>query len=268
MKRLRDRIALITGSSSGVGSDIAKELARQGASIIVNGRYRRKVSDMQYELEETHGVNTYSCVADGTDDKSIRSAIAQIFPSQLNHLDILVNNIGGVEKFGSFFDLTDEDWIRSYELNCMSAVRFSRHTVPWLRKSKFPRIVNISSLYTRQIGNFNPHYGCAKVAMDYFTKYLARQLAPSQILVNTISTSTLDGGEWEQNIKDRAARSNISFEDASIIMRKEEEAKSPLKRMASTKSIAKLVAFLASDENNFISGANIPHDGATTRTII
>ena len=268
MKRLQNRIALVTGSSSGVGADIARELADQGASIIVNGRYRRKVSDMQYELEKTYNVNTYSCVADGTNDESVRSAIAQILPDKLDHLDILVNNIGGIEKFGSFFDLTDEDWNRSYELNCMSTVRFSRHTVKWLQKSKFPRIINISSLYTRQVGNFNPHYGCAKVAMDYFTKYLARQLAPLQILVNTIGTSTLDGGEWEQNIQDRANRSNISFEEAAAMMRKEEEAKSPLKRMGSPKGLAKLAAFLASDENQFISGASIPYDGATTRTLL
>lgn len=268
MKRLQNRVALITGSSYGVGADIARELASQGASIIVNGRNEKKVLAMQDELERTHNVPTYSCVADGTNDESVRAAITQIFPSQLDRLDILVNNVGGLEKFGSFFDLTDADWIRSYELNCMSAIRFSRHTVIWLQKSKFPRIINISSLYTRQIGNFNPHYGCAKVAMDYFTKYLARQLAPSQILVNTIGTSTLDGGEWEQNIQDRANRLNISFDEAAILMRKEEEAKSPLKRMGSAKSIAKLTAFLASDENQFISGASIPHDGATTRTLL
>src|SRR3989338_3394153 len=136
MKRLQSRIALITGSSSGIGADIARELANQGASIIVNGRYGRKVSDIQYELEKTYSLRTHSCVADGTDDKSVQSAIAQIFPDQLDHLDILVNNIGGLEKFGNFFDLNDEDWIRSYELNCMSAVRFSRHTVPWLQQSR------------------------------------------------------------------------------------------------------------------------------------
>ena len=268
MKRLQDRIALVTGSSSGVGADIARELANQGASIIVNGRYRQKISDMQRELEKTYSVNTYSCVADGTNDESVRAIITHIFPGRLDHLDILINNIGGVEKFGSFFDLTDADWIRSYELNCMSAVRFSRHTVEWLKKSNFPRIINISSLYTRQIGNFNPHYGCAKVAMDYFTKYLARQLAPWQILVNTIGTSTVDSGEWEQNIQDRTDRLKISFGEAASIMRKEEEAKSPLKRMGSPKSLAKLAAFLASDENQFISGASIPHDGATTRTLL
>lgn len=268
MKRLQNRVALITGSSSGVGADIARELASQGAAIIVNGRNEKKVSAMQDELCKTYNVPTYSCVADGTNDESVHSAIMQIFPRQLDHLDILVNNIGGVEKFGSFFDLTDADWIRSYELNCMSAVRFSRHTVPWLQKSMFPRIINISSLYARQIGNFNPHYGCTKVAMDYFSKYLARQLAPWQILVNTIGTSSLDGGGWEQNIQDRASRLKISFEEAAAIMRKEEEVKSPLKRMGSPKDVAKLAAFLVSDENQFISGASISHDGATTRTIL
>jgi len=267
VKNLQNRIALVTGSSSGVGADIARELAGHGASIIVNGRNEKKVWAMQDELEKTYAVRTYPCVADGTDDESVRSAITQIFPYYLDRLDILVNNVGGMEKFGSFFDLTDADWIRSYELNCMSTVRFSRHTVPWLQKSKFPRIINISTVSTRQLGNFNPHYNSAKVAMNYFGKYLALQLAPWQILVNTICTSTLDGGEWEQNIQDRADRLNMSFEDATVMMRKEEEAKSPLKRMASTKDIAKLVTFLASDENQFISGAIIQLDGATTRTL-
>src|SRR3989344_2412272 len=230
MKRLQSRIALITGSSSGIGADIARELANQGASIIVNGRNGRKVSDIQYELEKTYKVDTRSCVADGTNDEAIRSAIARILPSQSDHLDILVNNVGGVEKFGNFFDLTDEDWIRSYELNCMSAVRFSRHTIAWLQKSMFPRIINISSVSARQLGNYNPHYGCAKIAMNYFTKHLAQQLAPSHILVNAICPSTLDGGEWEDNIRDRANRLNVNFKEAEAEMRKAEEAKSPLKR--------------------------------------
>lgn len=267
MKRLQDRVALITGSSSGVGADIARKLASQGASIIVSGRNEKKVLAMQDELKKIYNIQTYSCVADGTDDKSVCSAINEIFPSQLGHLDILVNNVGGLEKFGSFFDLTDAEWIRSYELNCMSAVRFSRHTVAWLRQSKSPRIINISSLSARQLGNFNPHYGCAKIAMNYFTKYLAQQLAPFQILVNAICPSTLDGGEWEENIQNQANRLNISFQESAIAMRKNEEAKSPLKRMGSPKDVAKLIAFLASDENQFISGAIIPVDGATTRTL-
>lgn len=268
MKRLQNRIALITGSSSGVGADIARELASQGASIIVNGRNEKKVSAMQDELEKTYNVPAYSCVADGTNDESVRSAITQIFPSQLDRLDILVNNVGGLEKFGSFFDLTDEDWLRSYELNCLSSIRFSRHTVIWLQQSKFPRIINISSISARQLGNHNPHYGCAKVAMNYFTKYLARQLAPSQILVNAICPSTLDGGEWEDNIRDRANRLKVNIQEAATAMRKEEEVKSPLKRMGSPKDVAKLVAFLASDENQFISGAIISVDGSTTRTLL
>lgn len=268
MKLLQDRIALVTGSSSGVGADIARELASQGAEIIVNGRDKQKVCNMQKELEQIYKIKTYSCIADGTNDNDVNSAITKIFPNQLDHLDILVNNVGGLEKFGGFFDLTDEDWIRSLELNFLSTVRFCRYTVPWLQKSTSPRIVNISSLNTRQVGNFNPHYGCAKVAMEYLAKYLARQLAPFQILINTVGTSTLDGGEWEQNIKDRAKRNNQNIEEAEKIMRKEEEAKSPLKKMGSPKSIAKLVAFLASEENCFISGASITHDGATTRTLL
>lgn len=268
MKRLQNRVALVTGSSSGIGADIARELASQGASIIVNGRYRPKVTNMQYELEKTYHVRTFCCVADGTNNESVRSAIMEIFPNRLNCLDILVNNIGGLEKFGNFFDLTDEEWLRSYELNFMSAVRFSRHTVPWLQKSMSPKIINISSVSARQLGNFNPHYGCAKTALNYFTKYLAQQLGSSSgILVNAICPSTMDGGEWEQNIRDRADRSKISFEEASLKMRKEEEAKSPLERMCSPKDIAKLTAFLVSDENQFISGAIISVDGSTTRTI-
>lgn len=267
MKRLKNRIALVTGSSSGVGADIARELASQGAFIIINGRNEKKVLAMQDELEKIHNVRTYSCVADGTNDEGVRSAITHIFPGQLDHLDILVNNVGGLEKFGNFFNLTDADWIQSYELNCLSAVRFSRHTIDWLKQSRFPRIINISSISARQLGNFNPHYGCAKIALNYFTKHLARQLGPFGILVNAICPSTMDSGEWEDNIRDRANRENVSLKETAVKMRVEEEAKSPLKRMGSPKDIAKLAAFLASDENQFISGAIIPVDGSTTRTL-
>lgn len=268
MKNLQNKIALITGSSSGVGADIAEELARRGASIIINGRDPQKISSKRYWLQQTHQTQTYACHADGTNDESVRSAIIQIFPTQLDHLDILINNVGGVEKFGSFFDLTDNDWIRAYELNLMSMVRFTRHAIEWLKKSKSPRIINISTVSTRQLGNSNPHYNCAKIAMNYFGKYLAQHLASSEILVNTICPSTMDSGEWEQNIRDRANRQKIYFEEAATLIRQEEAAKSPLRRMNSSQDIAKLTAFLASDENQFISGAIIPLDGAISRTLL
>ncbi len=263
------RIALVTGSSRGLGKAIAEALATEGASVIINGRSRQKVENTAYEIEHkcSHQINTYQFTCDATNPKVGRLLTKELV--KIGRLDVLVNNVGNIEKFGKFEDLTEKDWQRSFDLTFMSAVRFIRSSLPYLKKSNQARIINISSLSARQpsFTGLNPHYGMAKYSIVNLTKNLAVDFGRYGILVNTICPSTLTGGGWSQNIKDRSKRESITEKRAEKLMRQEENRKSPLNKMGELKDVADLVVFLASANAKFLTGHCYNVDGGITRSV-
>ena len=261
---LKGRVALITGSTRGLGKAIAESLAAEGADIIVNGRWSKTVGNTAYEIEHKfhHNINAHQFTCDVTNSKGIKEFFQKKMP-QLGRLDILINNVGNIEKFGSFIELEDEDWLRCYDLTFMSAVRLIREALPFLTASGNGRIINISSLIAHQPGKNFPHYAPAKAALNNLTKYLAGTLGNSNITVNAICPSNIDR---ITNVKDRAKRDGISIEDAERKIH-EEENKSPLGRVGSLEDVANLVAYLASDKAVFMTGHIYNVDGGITKGI-
>ena len=253
--KLKNRVVLVTGSSSGVGEKIASAFEAEGARVITNGRNARVIG-VRHDFQQADITNRQN-VAD------MFEAIAQ----KVGHLDVLVNNAGGLETFGKMEQLTDEDWQRTFDLNCLGAMRCSREALRLLAESDQPRIVNIASMSAISVGQFNHHYGAAKAALKHLGKSLSVSFAPYGVLVNTVCPSTLDEGEWYQNIADRAKRETISPQEAETRMRKEECAKSPLGKMGTAQDVASLVVFLASGVNQFITGQCICVDGGGSRTV-
>lgn len=263
---LKKHTALITGGSHGLGQEIALALADAGADIIVCGRSKTQLRDTAAKLKKL-GVNVYDYSLEATNPGEVKRLFSQLIDN-IGKLDILINNIGGVEKFGSFFDLNNEEWKKAYELNFMTMVYFCREAIPWLKKSGIGRIINISAVPARQPGVFNPHYSAAKAAMLNLSKHLANILAQDNILVNAVCPGTLIGGGWERNVADKARRMRISVTEAEKEMRKDELGKVPLGKVGTLEDVANLVAFLASDKANFINGACIDIDGGVVRSII
>lgn len=265
------RIALVTGSSSGLGKAIAEALASEGASVIINGHYARRISNTAYEIEHrfNHSIQAYQLTCDATDSKGVYDHLSQV-TSKIGRLDILVNNVGNIETFGKFEELSDEDWQKSFDLSFMSAVRFIRASLPYLKKSDQARIINISSLSAHQPGftGLNPHYGMAKAGMINLTKNLANDLGRYEITVNAICPSTLTGGGWEKNIRDRSERDQITAKQAEKKIRYEESRKSPLNKVGSPDDLANLVVFLASDKSKFLTGHCYDVDGGISRSIL
>lgn len=263
---LKNHNALITGGGHGLGREIALSLAEAGSNIIICGRSKIKLRDTTAELKK-FGVNVFDYSLEATDADEVKHLFSGLI-DKIGSLDILINNIGGVEKFGSFFDLNDEEWKKSYELNFMTMVYFCREAIPWLKKSGSGRIINISAVPARQPGVFNPHYSAAKAAMLNLSKHLANILAADNILVNAICPGTMSGGGWERNVADKARRMRISVAEAERLMKLEELDKVPLERIGTLQDVANLVAFLVSDKANFINGVCIDVDGGVVRSII
>lgn len=261
----KNRLALVTGSTHGIGKAIAGVLAENGADIIICGRNRESLEATKAEIGKS-GTKVYGFALDASKPDEVKKLFEEVV-AEAGRLDILVNNVGRAEPFGGFFDLSDEDWENTFNLNFMSMVYFCRAAIPWLRKSNRGRIINIASLSARQPGIWNPHYSAAKAAMLNLNKHLANLLAKDNILVNAICPSTLKGGGWERNAADRARRDGLSLKDAEALMESEEKKKSPLGRMGTLEDIAELTAFLASERANFITGTSLQVDGGTVRSI-
>jgi NAD(P)-dependent dehydrogenase (short-subunit alcohol dehydrogenase family) len=237
------RRALVTGGSRGMGAAIAQRLLVGGASVVVAARTRR---------DETPTNATFIAGDVGSDEGA--KAIAQQALKVLGGLDILVNNAGSAKPFlpGSM-SVPDDEWVAALNMNYLSAVRVTRALLPALRESNSGTIVNISSGSATPVAPPLLHYGAAKVALNSFSKGLARELAPSRIRVNIVTPGhilTPGGDEIRQTLSD-AMKVPVAAMFAQI----------PLGQPGDPKEVAEVVAFLASDRGRWITGQNYHVDG-------
>ena len=265
---LRGKVALVTGSSRGLGKVIIETLAAEGADIIVNGRDQDEIIKTLLKIKlRFKGQSKYICPVDAANTEEVEKFFKDSW--QLKKLDILVNNVGNIEKTGGFFELKDEDWFRAFNLSFMSVVRFSRAAYPWLKQSGHGRIINISSMAAIQ-PNINAtywHYAAAKNAVHVLNKMMANEFGKDGITVNTICPGTLKGGGWHENVKRRAKRESITEEEAALRTEHENKKSSPLGKIGQLEDVANFVAYLASDQARFITGQTHYVDGGIMRSV-
>ncbi|MCU1260092.1 MAG: fabG 8, partial [Bryobacterales bacterium] len=235
--QLRGKRALITGSSAGIGYAIAEALAREGASVIVNGRKPKRVDEAVGRLGELgpDPGNVTGTVADVGTAEGIWLLINQ-HPS----VDILVNNAGIFEP-KPFEEITDSDWVRFFEVNVMSGVRLSRHYLPRMQQQGWGRIVFISSESAVQIPAEMIHYGMTKTAQLAISRGLAETTAGTGVTVNAV----LPGPTASEGVTDFIAKLAESQNTSADAFEKEffrtVRPSSLLKRFAEPSEIAALV---------------------------
>jgi NAD(P)-dependent dehydrogenase (short-subunit alcohol dehydrogenase family) len=242
-KELVGRRALVTGGTRGIGAAIAQRLLDAGAEVVVAARTRN---------EDTPAEATFIS-GDVTKSEDV-DAIATQALAALGGLDILVNNAGGGSAFlGGSWTIPDQEWHDNFGLNLFAAIRLTNAVLPALRASKTAAVVNISSAAaTMPFGPF-AHYGAAKAALEYYSRTLAMELAPSGIRVNVVSPgviSTPGSAEF--------AKTTPGFSSDDWLRN------IPLGRVGATEDIAEIVALLASDRAKFTTGANYRVDGGMT----
>lgn len=262
---LRGKVAIVTGANKGIGKEIAKLLAQEGANVVICARGAKSLEEVRKEMRRK-GNNFTIVTADVTTPDGARKVVDTAL-KQFGRLDILVNNAGGANKFGNFLELDDEDWVDAFSLNVMSVVYFVRYALPFLKKSPSPRIINISSISGIQPGYYNPHYTVAKAAVINLSKYLANQFASSRILVNVVCAGPVHSNSWERGVAHIAGIRNIPIEEARAQVESEEAGKIPLGRVGEGEDVAGLVAFLASDKAAWITGSCFHVNGGKLRSI-
>ncbi len=262
---LKGRVALVTGSSDGIGKEIAFTLASEGVDVIIHGRDPDKVAGMAEKIHEV-GNRRYRFVADVTKPDQINNWFETKMP-RIGRLDILVNNIGGIIAKKRFEEVTDEEWLDSFNFNFMTPVRFTRLPLPYLKKSNQARIINLSSVPAFQPGLYNPHYGAPKAALVQWNKSLSNELAEYGILVNVICPNTIMGGAWYRDVKNISETERLTFDEATEKLKEITKSKVPLKRVGTAEEVANMVVLLASKQASFVTGECIFVDGGTKKSI-
>lgn len=254
------RVALVTGGSRGLGLDMALALSRRGVKVAICARQAEALRRAE-ALLKLHGAAPVLCIQADLMDAGAGERVVREVVARWRRLDVLVNNCGGHPTRGRFLDLTDQDWLEVFQLNVMTVVRFCRAAVPHLRKSPCPRIINISSAVAQHPGEYNPHYSAAKCAVTHLSTHLSRVLAADGILVNAISPGIIDTDGWRQYLQEKALELGASVPEVRAQEQRRAAAQIPLSRLGDGEEVAALVAFLASDEASYITGASLTVDG-------
>jgi len=261
--KLNNKVALITGSTAGIGFAIARSLAGEGAHVYINGRTQQRVDAAIAAIREQGAQgNVDGIVSDFSGPSGAETVIAK-----LPHVDVLVNNVGIFEP-KPFAEIPDADWYRFFEVNVMSGVRLSRHYLAGMLKRNWGRILFISSESAVQIPAEMVHYGMTKTAQIAVARGIAESVAGTGVTVNSIlpgpteseGVSGFVGAMARQQNKSKQAVERDFFEHA--------RPSSLLRRFASVDEVAAMVTYAASELSSATNGAALRVDGGVVRAIL
>ena len=261
--QLRGKRAVVTGSTAGIGLAIAIDLAREGASVVVNGRTQRRVDAALAQIrDEVREARVEAVAADlGT------ASGAQALIAQASDTDILVNNVGIFEAV-PFERIDDASWLRLFETNVMSGERLSRHYFPRMLQRGWGRVLFISSESALQIPAEMIHYGVTKTAQLALARGLAELTTGTQVTVNSVlpgPTRSEGVGAFVEGLA-RQQRKDAAQVERDFLQQMRPS--SLLQRFAEPAEVAHLVAFLASPLAAATNGAALRVDGGVVRAIV
>lgn len=258
---LKNKTALVTGGSKGIGKAIAIALAEEGANVVICAREAVALNEAAMYIEKIGG-SVLAVQADLTKQADVDNLVSLAI-KRYKTIDILVNNAGVVNRFDDFHSLEIEDWQKLFEVNLFGSVRVTKAVIPYMKKAKYGRIINISSESAEQPDAFIPHYNASKAALNNFTKSLSKAYAADGILVNTVSPAFIMTPMLENLLKGNAEKLNISYEDAIQQFLKENRPHVEVKRPGKVEEVASAVVYLASNKASFINGVNLRVDGGS-----
>jgi NAD(P)-dependent dehydrogenase (short-subunit alcohol dehydrogenase family) len=260
---LAGKTALVSGSTAGIGFAIVKGLAREGATVYLNGRTEERV---EAAVRAITGENPTAKVGGIAADLATQEGADTLF-QQLPAVDILINNLGIFEP-KQFENITDEEWRHFFDTNVLSGIRLSRHYVPGMRSRGWGRIMFISSESGVQIPVEMIHYGVTKTAQLAVARGLAESLVGTGVTVNSILPGPTRSEGVEQFIKDMATHESKSEEQVEREFFKSARPSSIIQRFATTDEVANLVVYVASELSSATTGAALRVDGGVVRSIV
>jgi NAD(P)-dependent dehydrogenase (short-subunit alcohol dehydrogenase family) len=261
--KLNDKVALVTGSTAGIGLAIARSLAAEGAHVYVNGRTQVRV-DAAVSAIQSQAATTK---VDGIVADFSSSAGAEAVIEKLPAVDVLVNNVGIFEP-KPFAEIPDADWFRFFEINVMSGVRLSRHYLPEMLKKNWGRILFISSESAVQIPPEMVHYGMTKTAQVAVARGIAESVAGTGVTVNSILPGPTESEGVGAFVEAMAKQQNKSRQLIEKEFFEHVRPSSLLKRFATVDEVAALVTYMASELSSATNGAAMRVDGGVVKAIL
>jgi len=258
--KLKGKLALVSGSTAGIGFAIASQLAAEGARVIVNGRSQQAVDAAVARIRPGPGGEALGFAGDlGA------AEVAQALVERFAGIEILVNNLGIFEP-KSFEDIPDDDWRRFFDVNVLSGVRLARLCLPAMKRADWGRIIFISSESALQIPAEMIHYGMTKTAQIAVARGLAESLAGTGITVNSV----LPGPTRSRGVGDfvdaLAKSDGKSFDEFEKEFFEKVRPTSLIKRFEEPDEIAAMVTYIASPLSSGTTGAALRVDGGCTKS--
>ena len=258
--QLTKKIALVSGSTAGIGNAIATGLAREGATVIVNGRTTAAVDAAVAAMKSATGGTVLGFAGD-LSVSTVAEKLAQLHP----HVDILVNNLG-IFEVRAFEDISDADWQRFFDVNVLSGARLARLYLPAMRERNWGRIIFISSESGLQIPAEMIHYGMTKAAQIAVARGLAEATAGTGITVNSVLPGPTRSRGVGDFVADWAAKSGKSAQTVENEFFKNARPTSLIKRFATPDEVAAMVVFVASPLSAATNGAALRVDGGVVKS--
>ncbi len=256
---LENKLALVTGSTAGIGYATAEALLHEGARVVISGRTQTAVDEALTKL----GAFGRQVMGYAGDLASANAAegLARQYPD----VEILVNNLGIFEP-KPFQEIADEDWLRLFEVNVLSGVRLARAYIPGMRRRDWGRIIFISSESALQIPAETVHYGMTKAAQVAVARGLAESLAGTRITVNSILPGPTRTRGVDSFVDSMTQSGKKSFADVEQEFFRNVRPTSLLKRFLTPAEVASMVVYVASPRASGVTGAALRVDGGVVKS--
>ncbi len=241
---LKNKTAIITGSSRGIGKKIAETLAKEGVNVVITATNSDKASSVAEEIKSAYNVETLGLEHDAKSSESCKNVIAKTI-EKFGSIDILVNN-AGITKDMLVIQMDDNAWNDVLSTNLSGAFYTSREAAKNMLRARKGKIINISSVIGKMGNAGQANYAAAKAGLIGITKSMAKEFAPRNICVNAIAPGFIQT-DMTDALPEDTVKGIMSI--------------TPLKKLGTPEDVANLVLFLASDMSNYITGEVIAVDG-------
>jgi 3-oxoacyl-[acyl-carrier protein] reductase len=250
-------VAIVAGSSSGMGLAIARELNQEGCRVVMFARREDVLRDAAAEIEQRTGTPTLAVVGDARDDTALERAVTEA-TSAFGGIDIVVNNTGGPPA-GAITSFGDDSWREAHELTLMSSIRLTRHALPQLRRSGRGRVIHLTSSSVKEPDDGLGLSNSLRAAVTGWSKTLAREEARHGITVNCVAPGYIDTERLKYLYSTGSDPELARQQDAETI---------PVGRFGAPEEIAAAVTFLCSTRAAFVNGITLLVDGGLGRGLL
>jgi 3-oxoacyl-[acyl-carrier protein] reductase len=259
---LKDRVALVAASSTGLGRAVAEELASEGCRLVMCARTVRTLEDSRNDIFDHTGAEVVAVPADLTDPEDCKRVVAA-GESEFGHIDILVTNTGGPPP-GPFESHSPETWDDAVRQNLMSVINLCRAVLPSMKERRWGRILNVTSVAVKQPVDGLMLSNSIRAAVTGFAKTLANEVAPFGVTVNNVMPGFHRTDRLNELAEDIALRSGAEVDEVYAGW----ESSIPMGRLGDPREFAALVAFLASERASYLTGSSISVDGGSIRGLL